>query len=97
MILKVQYKGGNDFKVLEAGQYKVVGECKRCGKCCAETMFKDQKPCPHLYYETVNDVRQAVCELYPQWPVGCNLWPLPRDIEDIPPECGIKLLKKKRK
>jgi len=92
MILKVKYSGGNDFKVLEAGEFKIEGECKRCGKCCEWAMVKER--CKHLKYETVDGKKVAVCGLYPWWPVGCNLWPLPRDIEDIPEGCGITVIKK---
>ena len=96
MKLIVEYKGGNDFKLLEIidgdDHYIVEGECLRCGICCEWAMVKEL--CKHLQYETVDGKRQAVCGLYPWWPIGCNLWPMLRDIEDIPEGCAFKLVRK---
>ena len=93
MILKIEYTGGNNFKLLEAGEYVVKGECKRCGKCCEQNM---SEPCGHLIYETVDGVEQTRCGIYPWWPIGCNFYPLPESYKDRPKGCRIKLVKRKK-
>ena len=91
MILEVKWSGGNEFKLLKAGNYLIEGSCNRCGKCCEWAMMKE--PCKHLQYETLDGQKRAVCGLYPWWPIGCALWPMPRDAEDIPEGCGFSIIK----
>jgi Fe-S-cluster containining protein len=61
--------------------FKVIGECKRCGKCC------EALNCEHLSYAEENGQKVAVCDVYWTRPWGCALYP--RDpTDDLQEGCG---------
>lgn len=73
------------FQILGVGGDRLLGTCRRCGKCC------ENLNCEHLKYERVGKVHgeaheQAVCKIYNKRPIGCFMWPLPTT--DIPDGCG---------
>lgn len=80
-----------------------VGECNQCGKCCDPSTLPQRmdvyqrrgivalvkaEPCPHFYYED----SKGVCEIYPDRPEMCRVFPMmPADIEALP-ECGYRFI-----
>lgn len=76
------------FYVVEADGFKLEGNCKRTGQCCAALK------CEYLTYEIMNGKKVARCILHEaNWkPAWCTLWP--RDPkEPLYKGCGYKWVK----
>jgi hypothetical protein len=73
----------------------IKGYCSRCGACCE--VYKAGKPCEHLKYEMVDGKRVAYCNPETLFGgyfgrfLGCALYPLMDDPEDILPGCTFEV------
>lgn len=73
--------------IVHSGGMKLVGECKRCGSCCAN-FYAEGVPCEHLEHEINNGEPRSKCTIQHNKPSGCWCWPLPEHI--LPKTCGFK-------
>ncbi len=77
MIIRITEK----MRIVDVDGRRLLGECKRCGKCC-----KINRDCPEVVNETLDGKPWHVCKIYFDRPVRCAIWPLSGD--PIPEGCG---------
>jgi uncharacterized cysteine cluster protein YcgN (CxxCxxCC family) len=77
----------------------VVGECKRCGRCCVCWFYdiRDQPACipPRRGWCPDLDLEAKRCRIWKRRPEGCRNFPTMRDFElgAVPGTCGFRLAK----
>jgi len=81
-------------KVETSNEFKLVGVCHRCGKCCdrkhvGPTYFRDNNcKCIKLSYHNIDGLEMAHCDIHREKPQCCFLWPYDPYENDIPEGCG---------
>ena len=88
-------------RLIETKTQKLIGECKRCGKCCQHLEYTYQigndkyactQDCKWLDFREIDGKKCALCRIYMRRPVGCATWPRP--FSDLKEGCGFKWVDK---